>query len=257
MQASASSSSLPYEAGPIARRMFLTQQLYTLFGTPPLVYLMTLITGLDRQQTLDVSKSLLPPMVLVLGIAVPYLSIHLSVRRALATVPGEPPGARLARILEVPGLLDLSTLLTTLAASGLFVGLSAFRHGKNIWTIPWAMGTIWLLVALLTLQQRIAYEKILAPYALAEFHQNPGQMPRRYGFLWPRQSWYLPYAFGLFVACTLASIASILGRQAYDAHTFLMGRLDGAGLAETKVVVRETFRMLFEDSVVPLSLVGA
>jgi methyl-accepting chemotaxis protein len=256
VQASASSNALSNDPGPVVRRIVMTQQIYTLFGIPPLVYLMMLISGLDGEQALDVSKLLLPILIPLMGIAVPYLSIYLTVRNALAEVPGEPSGARLARILKVPGVLDAITLLTTMAASGLFVGIAAVRHGKSLWTIPWAMVTVWLLVALLTLQERIAYEKILRPHALAEFHKNPGQMPRQYGFLWPRQSWFLPYAFAIFVACTLASIGSIIGRQAYDAYAFLMGRLDTASPAQATHLVRQTLQTLLESSLLPIGLVG-
>ncbi|HYO53026.1 methyl-accepting chemotaxis protein [Archangium sp.] len=257
VQASSSSNSLSYEPGPIVRRMLLTQQLYTLFGIPPLVYLMILISGLDGAQALDVSKVLLPVLVPLMGIAVPYLVIYLTVRNALREVPGEPPGARLMRILEVPGAIDATTLVTTLASSGFFVGFSAFRHGKSLWTIPWAMVTIWLLVALLTLQERVWFEKILRPYALAEFHKNPGQMPRRYGFLWPRQVWFLPYAFAVFVACSLTSFASIVGRRAYDAYEILMGRLDTASPDQVVPMVRQAIQTLLDGSVLPLVLVGA
>ncbi|WPB74131.1 methyl-accepting chemotaxis protein [Archangium violaceum] len=257
MQASASSSSPSNDPGPIVRRMVITQQIYTMFGIPPLVYLMILISGLDGAQAIDVSKVLLPVMVPVMGFAVPYLVIYLSVRTALKVVPGEPPGVRLARILKVPGIIDATTLVSTMISSGLFVGLSVLRHGKSLWTIPWAMGTIWLLVALLTLQERVWFEKILQPYALAEFYKNPGRMPEGRGFLWPRQSWYLPYAFAVFVACTLASIGTIIGRQAYDAHEMLMSRLDKVSPAEVAPLVRQVIQVLLDGSVLPMVLVGA
>ncbi|MFY0524411.1 methyl-accepting chemotaxis protein [Archangium gephyra] len=235
----------------------MTQQIYTLFGIPPLVYLMILISGLNGEQAIDVSKLLLPVLIPVMGVAIPYAVLYVTVGNALRELPGDVPGSRLMRILKVPGIIDATTLLTTMAASGLFVGISAVRHGKSLWTIPWAMGTIWLLVALLTLQERFWYEKILQPYALAEFYKNPGQMPRSYGFFWPRQSWFLPYAFALFVGCTLVSLATIIGRQGYEAHEFLMSRLDTASPAEMAPLVRQTIRMLFENSVMPMALVGA
>ena len=61
------SNSLSYAPGPIVRRIFLKQQLYTLFGSPPLVYLMMLISGLNQEETRSVSWTVVPPLAVVLG----------------------------------------------------------------------------------------------------------------------------------------------------------------------------------------------
>ncbi len=60
VQAIASNSPLSQEPGQIARRLFFTQQTYMLFGAAPMVYLMLLISGLDRAQSREVALLLLP-----------------------------------------------------------------------------------------------------------------------------------------------------------------------------------------------------
>ena len=192
VQASVPSSAVSSSPGKIARRMFLTQQLYTLLGAPPLVYLMVLISGLDSEQGLEIARLLLPPLTLVLGCAAPYLLIYLSVRHALATVPGEAPGRRLARILRVPSIIEVGMLVITLVTVTTFVGVAALRYDKSLWTIPWALVALGLLMMMLMLQERIAFEDVLRPHAIEEFHRAPTVAPRGRGFLWPLRAGFCP-----------------------------------------------------------------
>ncbi|WP_257459597.1 methyl-accepting chemotaxis protein [Archangium lipolyticum] len=257
---SASPPALSYEPGPLTRRIFLTQQLYTLFGAPPLVYLMVLISGLQGDEATSITRTIVPPLALVIGCISPYLIIRLAVRYGLSLSPGEAPEHRMTRLLKVPGIISAGIILNTVSAAVIFTSAAVVLHGKSAWIIPWAVVALGLLVSLLMLQQRVAFEKILRPYAIADFHKASGRVSQvSSGFLWPRQSWYLPYAFALFVACTLVATASIIGRQAYVAHEFLMDRLLQGGVSpeQTIVFVRESIQMLTEGSILPVALVGA
>lgn len=237
--------------------MFLTQQLFTVFGAPPLVYLMLLISGLDQQQGLDVAKLLLPPLTLVLGCAAPYFLIRLSVEHALATRPGEAPGRRLARILRVPSIVEAGSLIITLVTVSTFVGVAALRHGKSLWTVPWAIVALGLLMMMLLLQERVVFEDILRPHAVEEFHRAPTATPQGSGFLWPRQGWLLPYAFAVFVACSVVTTATIITTQVLSLYGSLQGQLASIRPEQFAPLLHDAVHELFHRSFTPMALVGS
>jgi methyl-accepting chemotaxis protein len=79
-------------------------------------------------------------------------------------------------------------------------------------------------------------EEDLRPLAIAELDRHPGAAPRGGGFFWPRQRWYLPYAFGVAILSLLVFSGLLVYARYRDAAAAVVhdvaGR-SGAAVAET------------------------
>ncbi|HET8542073.1 MAG TPA: methyl-accepting chemotaxis protein [Anaeromyxobacter sp.] len=126
------------------------------------------------------------------------------VRRALADPPGELAGARLARILALPRKIEIWSNGTGWLAGGLLFGVAAtWMHG-----IPASLVAATALIAFGAslfpgLVLVMLLERDLRPFAVAELERHPDAAPRGDGLFWPRQRWYLPYAFGVAIVSLL------------------------------------------------------
>jgi methyl-accepting chemotaxis protein len=240
----------------LARRLFMQHQKYSLLSIPPLVYMLSLTTALSGEQAWAVSKAVLPIVVPLLGGLVPYGAIYAAVRRAFHASSSDAPGARMGRLLELPRVIELIVFIMALLGIGCFVLYSVLRFDKTLWFIPWSFLNVGLLTLMTLMLERLAFEQTLRPYALAIFREQPVMPANKGGLLWPRQSWLLPYAFTIFISCTLVTTVSILGRGAYGAYERLL-ELAGAGEREQFAqAVVEVMSLLARDMSLPVLLVG-
>jgi methyl-accepting chemotaxis protein len=246
----------PEQIRSIARKMFMMYQNYATTATPPLVYITMLIMDYHGDRAINTAIALLPPLILVCGLGWPYTAIHLSLKWALLVRPDDRPGARLERILKVPRLIEFAILPCSMLGVGAYVALPAMYYGTSLWMAPWAMLNVLMLSLLLMLQIRLSIERMLRPFALEEFHKNPDAMPSVSGLLWPRQRWYLPYSFGVFVSCTLVLSSTIIGKQAFVAYSKLRGQLQLASPEQFLTFLDQTVGALIVETGLPMLLLG-
>jgi len=244
------------ESAKVFKRLWNTHQLYSTVCAPPMVYLMVLIMGLNGQEAKTILMYVVPPTLGILTGLIPNLIIRRIVARAFERLPGDKGADRLERILKVPGLMVVATLACTPPGICIVMGASVVLFDRHPLTILWTLVAVGLHVVLSQILVQTAVEGILSPYAVAEFHQLKGAMVKRKGFLWPRQSWFLPYSFAVFVACTLATTLTIIGKQGYIAYQQLMAQSASAGAGQFQPLVQEALTALAKESVLPIIVLG-
>jgi methyl-accepting chemotaxis protein len=142
------------------------------------------------------------------------------VHGALST-PDAPEGARLLRLLELPRRLELVASTPAWLTGSVVFGLAmAPRHGPGTAVSIVAVAVFSsLLPGILVVHWA---EAILLPIALEESGRRPGRTLPARGMLWPRQSWYLPYAFAVGLVSLLALAGTVLVTAFRDATERLM-----------------------------------
>ncbi len=237
-------------------KLFVLYQLYSATATPALIYLTIVIMGLSADKAVRSAMFLFPPLMTIVGVVGPYLVISLSTKQALRVDPSEPPGARLARILKLPRKIEIGLMLVASLGVGLYVAIPAIYYKTSLWTIPWGITAVIMLQLLIMIQIRLSFEKVLRPFAIEEFHQKPDMTLTGGGLLWPRQGWYLPYAFAVFVSCTLTVTLTVIGRSVYSSFVSLEMQASQMTGSNISVLIRETVSALLDSSVLPLALLG-
>ncbi|WP_257445866.1 methyl-accepting chemotaxis protein [Archangium lipolyticum] len=236
----------------LARKMFLLHQVFIFGGAPSLLYLLSLMTGLTAEQSAYINK-LNMPVTIFSGLIIPYLVMKWAVRRALEAPSGLPEGTRLLRLLQIPSIISNTMLALTIPSTCVQPLLTIAMYGKSIWVLPWALITVSLHMMLLMILELLLFERLLFPLALEEYKRSPSNLPRGRGILWPRQAWLLPYAFAVFVLCTLATALTIVGRLGYDALALTVSQFKGGDL---QLIVEQTMLTLLKNSATPMSLIG-
>ncbi|HEX8441026.1 methyl-accepting chemotaxis protein [Archangium sp.] len=228
--------------------------MYNTAGTGPILYLLVVIMGINWQQAVPILLTVVPFNTLLLTGILPNKIIRRAVQRAFdeAITPEE----RLERILKIPGILVATILAVTVPGVSLVVGSAVFLYDKSPLIILWAAVTVTLHLMLLMILAQVAHERILAPYATAEFHKSKGALPKRSSFLWPRQAWYLPYTFAVFVACTLATTLTVIGKQGYVAYQQLMSQSADMTASQYQQLIKESLSALATNSFLPILLLG-
>jgi methyl-accepting chemotaxis protein len=244
------------ESAKVFKRLWNTHQLYSTVSAPAMVYLMVLIMGLNGQEAKTILMYVVPPTLGVLSALLPNLLMRRLVTRAFERRPEDKSTDRLERILKIPGQIVVITLVSTPPGIGVVIGASVVLFGRHPATILWTLVSVGLHVLLIMILVQTAVEGILSPYAVAEFHQLKGAMVKRSGFLWPRQAWFLPYSFAVFVACTLATTLTIVGKQGYNAYKFLLTQSLGTSPDQFQQVLQESLTTLAKESILPITVLG-
>ncbi|WNG56624.1 hypothetical protein F0U59_19055 [Archangium gephyra] len=253
----------PSQLNTIAKKVAKAYSNHSGMATLPIVYLVMLIMDYQGDRARNTAIALLPPLIVGIALLLPNLVIKRIVIKALDSRPDDKPGDRLTRILMMPRTIEISMVPFVTLGVGLYVGLPALYYGTSLWAVPWAMVDVLLLVLLIWLQVRLALEKEVRPYALEEFHSHPEATLKGGGLLWPRQRWYLPYAFGLFVANTLAISATVVGKKAYGTFTEVRTQLLADGsvksmeISQFLDILQKAVDELTVSVGIPLGLLGA
>ncbi|MFL5357566.1 methyl-accepting chemotaxis protein [Archangium sp.] len=245
------------EAEDIFKRLFKTIQNYSTLGTPVLVYLLVLICGLDASQGKTVALWVVPVLIPLTGVILPRMVIKYLVGRAIDAGPEVPPEQRLQWLLQLPSQLALFMFMTSVVGGVSFASVSVLLYSKSPWIIPWAVTGLGLSMLMVVILERLAFEDILRPFAVAFFHQAPDRMPKGRGISWARQSWMLPTAFAIFVLSTLVTTLTILGRQGYEAFISLRTQLVSITSGEQAAqLLSETVGKMAGSLLLPVTLVG-
>jgi methyl-accepting chemotaxis protein len=202
-------------------------------------YVFSLIIGLDGEALAKVMVGVLVP-ILVASATQQFLVSSALVRRALTAVPGEAPEARLVRLLELPRRVEVfSNVLAWLLGSIVFGGLLVVFHGRGLEVVLPATA-VGLFASLFPgLMLSLLIEDDVRPVALAEFRRNPKVMLPRRGFFWPRQGWYLPYAFAVALVSLVVFSGMVLTAKAEAVVLAVTAALERGGHGEVAPFVRD------------------
>ena len=197
-------SSVKGHAGGLVGRILLLDELLSVPVTPVAAYLFGLTLGLDAEQASWALLVALPPVILVVGLGVPYAAIRLLVGRAFARIPGEPPGARLGRLLELPWRITLGALQIGWVLGGMAFSLLVCVSFDKDPRLVLVGGGIGLCVStLLSLPMGLTIERWLLPHVIEARDELGQEPPGGHGFFRPRQSWFLPATFAASLISTL------------------------------------------------------
>ncbi|WP_143177457.1 methyl-accepting chemotaxis protein [Cystobacter ferrugineus] len=237
-------------------KIFILRQFYAMIIlSPPLTYLINNLSGLTEEQISSVTKFTIPITFGVFNMLIPYLVMNYVIQRAFAPQRGDHEGSKIERLLKVPGQLEALCILCATTGTSFYVTIPMLVHKKSFAPVPWVVSTTVLMLMLNFITERLIYEHIFRPFAIAEFHKHPKAIIRGSGFFWPRQKWYLPYAFGVFVACTLMLSTTIIAKQVFV--TFeelnLAMQTDAANIGTH---INQIVEQVVRRAAVPLSLMG-
>ncbi|MGZ3459473.1 MAG: methyl-accepting chemotaxis protein [Archangium sp.] len=199
----------------IVRKLFFTRQFFAMVVLAPAnLYIINNLSGLTEQELARTSY-LNPIQFVFLSLLVPYVVMNYVVRRAFSTLPGDHGGSKIERLLKIPGQIETLMILSGVFGTAVAIIVPTIVNNKSWTAVPWVMITVLLMLLLNFISERSVYERIVRPFAIEEFHRNPKAVIRGKGFFWPRQKWYLPYAFGVFVVTTLMMSTTIIARQVF------------------------------------------
>jgi methyl-accepting chemotaxis protein len=242
---------LPAQTGRLAWKIFLIQQASLAYCLPLLVYFILLIAQVPSERSSVVFVAI-PPLTLIWGIALPLGSVHLLTRRALAYYPGEAPGARLVRILKLPRMLEFAILFNYITGNWVFLYWIATRAQRPTYIALWGASVCFVVMLVIMVWTRVFIERLLMSHAMEELLKSPHIALEQRGLLWPKQSWYLPYVFALFILCTLATLGSIVGQLATNLYQKLQTSIEPGVLA----VLNRDLAIFLEGLWRPLLLVA-
>ncbi|WP_309893544.1 methyl-accepting chemotaxis protein [Archangium sp.] len=251
-------SSLSSESTKVFNAVWKTHQIINTAGSPAIVYLLVVILGLSREEAKPILMYVVPVVGVLLTFLLPYMLIRRAVSRAFEPLPETADSAqiRLERLLKIPSIITATNIICTPIGVGTIVGSAVILFGRSPMMMLWAISTVALHVMLLEILEQVLTERIFAPYAIAEFHKTQGIIPKGRGFMWPRQAWYMPYAFAVFVACTLATTLTIIGRQAYEMYHVLLSKSADMSASQYQALIQESITQLAKDSLPPIVLLG-
>ncbi len=244
----------PTDFNKLVTKLFLQYQLRNTPAVLPVAYMVSLVMGLEAEQQFTTLTYLMPLLFIPVGLLVPYLSVRSALRPAFDPKTGAEQ--RLYALLRAPRSIELKIVLAGAVATFLYTTLPSLRYGKSLWTGPWAALLVVLLVQIMWVDIRLAMERALRPYVVAEFHQLQRFELQGSGVLWPRQKWYLPYVIGMYVLCTGAILATIFVKGAENAISELLVNVDQLSVGELKLGLRMLADHMWDRVETPLSLIG-
>ncbi len=235
----------------IARKIFLLSQAGMATAMPFTTYLVILIADISSEQLMT-ALAAVPAATLLFGTVGPYLAVSTAVRSALKTRLGDSVTARIARILELPRVLEMRILGIYGVGVASYSGWLVLMTNKPAVIIPWSALAFMALLALVMVWMRVYVERMLMPLALELFKANPHVSLEGSGLLWPKQRWYLPYVLALFVMSTLVTTGTIVIRVSLSKYEELTALLD----ANTARLLRESAVGLLQSLWIPLVALG-
>ncbi|MGZ3459535.1 MAG: methyl-accepting chemotaxis protein [Archangium sp.] len=236
-------------------KSFLEQQLSMLTALPPVAYMLSLVMGLPPDQALRVSIINATCNSPIFGIIAPVVLIYVVLKNALAENPNDFPGDRLKRILKAPRKIENGLLVSYAVSCTIWAGWPTLLYGLDPWIIPQAVASFVLLAMVVGIRLAIRLERLLRPHALEEFHKYRELRVEESGFLWPKQRWYLPYCFALFVFATLTVTGIIVSKKTGVGFGELYVELQKAAPA-VLALVRERVGGILGSMVLPVVAVG-
>jgi methyl-accepting chemotaxis protein len=222
---------------------------------PFVAYLLGMVLGLQGD---EVSRSVLwvlPPTILVWGVAYPLLIIHTFHKGALRVLPEEQPGLRLARILKMPWQIAFYTMVGSYTFGALFFCTCVCMwFDKSLARGMWGSAIGLAVGLLLVVPAGIIIERWVQPLALEEQGRHPHLRVLGGGFFWIRQSWFLPYTFvvSILSLVTLGSVAVAV--QSANVQYLFIQNLEAAGQHEAAIMLEGLSSSLLAELSLPVAV---
>ena len=237
-------------------RCYLEQQFAMLTGLLPVAYLLHLVLGLPSELALRVFLINATCNTPIFGNIITFLLIRYIVTDAVTPRPDDLPGARMRRILKAPRKIEIGVMLAYQGSCVVWATWPMIVYGLDPWIIPQSVIAFGLLAMVVGVRMAIRIERVLMPHALAELHEYPQlRITDESGFLWPKQRWFLPYSFALFVFATLTVTGMIISKKTGSGFESMFMELARVA-PEMLALVRERVGGILEALVMPILCVG-
>jgi methyl-accepting chemotaxis protein len=224
---------------------------------PFLAYLVGMVLGLQGEQISRSVLWVLPPTIIVWGVLYPPLLINYLHNSALAIHKGEPTGMRLGRILKMPWRIAFYVMVGSYTFGAFFfcTGVCLW-FDKSLWLVLWG-GLIGLAVGLLlTFPAGITIERWVQPLALEEQARHPHLRVVGGGFFWLRQSWFLPYAFVVFVLALTLMGGVTVGVQTTNVQRRYIQDLEATGQHQAAAMLEGLGSSLLSELSIPVAVLA-
>ncbi|RKH40534.1 methyl-accepting chemotaxis protein [Corallococcus sicarius] len=221
-------------------------------------YLIAMAMGLSSQEGLEVTAIILPPIVLVFGLVHPYVSLRWLAVWALRARPGDGPGDRLHRILELPWRSMLFTTAAAWTLGGFFFSLPLCLWFDKDW-FRLGLGTViaFCFGVVVAFPFGLGLERLALPWALREQDAHPEVRPVGSGPFWPRQTWFLPLTFLATIFATLMLSACVVVVKLLGVRSLLKEVLLADGAVRSASRLDDVGSSLFVELAFALPWVGA
>jgi methyl-accepting chemotaxis protein len=243
----------PYpDAKRIASKLFMMGQAGMFLHLPAALYVITLVIKVPADKLL-VAFAPLALTIPLFGTILPIHALKSSTEKALAFYADDAPGARLARILKLPRVIEIKTVLIYSGGTLIPMSWAALSSGLPYSVAPWATACVTMIGLLVNVWTRIFTERLLMPIALEEFLKYPNvSFANEKGVLWPKQVSNLPYSFALFIVITLFTMGTSVIRVSGSKFDELIPKLD----PQSAQLVLEAFGSLKSALLLPLAGLG-
>ncbi|MGB8931527.1 MAG: methyl-accepting chemotaxis protein [Anaeromyxobacteraceae bacterium] len=242
----------PADFSTLRRRIFGRILVTAIPSAGVAAYIFGLVIGLEQGALLKALVGFLLPILFLSGLQQYFVTSRL-LRDALVAVPGEPDGARLVRLLELPRRVEIfSNVIAWVAGSAVFGALNTLIYGKSAQLVLAATG-IGLFASLFPgLILVMLIEEDIRQVAVEEFQKNPRLALAPRGFFWPRQSWYLPYAFGIALLSLVAFSGMVIVAKYDAAVAALLASIEKQGYGAAVGTVGALMSSLALEAVTPI-----
>ncbi|HYO51422.1 methyl-accepting chemotaxis protein [Archangium sp.] len=237
-------------------KCFLEQQFAMLTALGPVAYMITLTIGLPPDLAWHVTWVNFGTLTPIFGVILPLTVIWLELKNALTSRPGDAPGDQLKRILKAPRRIEGIAWMGYGVSCILWAGWPTLLYGLDPWDVPLTVASFLLLAAVVGIRMALRLERLLRPYALEEFHKYPQVRVEDRGYAWPKQRWYLPYCFALFVLATLTVTGIIVYKKTQTGFGELFASLAKLVPDAVMMQLRTEVASILGTVVVPVVSVG-
>jgi len=213
-----------------ARRGSLLFLMWVLAPILICAYLIAMALGIPSDEAVTTVVVVMLPLTAVFCFAYPYVALRSLASKALRRIPGDEPGVRLRRILELPWRASVYITYAAWTAGGFsFAVIASQMHDKG-----WIRVLLGTLIAfcfgiVVSFPFGISLEKLGLPHAMEERKAHQSLVIQGAGPFWPRQTWFLPFTFiasiiATLMLCICVVVVKLLGlREALKAELLAEG----------------------------------
>jgi methyl-accepting chemotaxis protein len=185
-----------------ARRGSLLFLMWTAAPILICAYLIAMAVGVPSESIGRALMYFVPAILALSGAAFGALSFLGG--QALSREPGDAPGDRLQRILQLPWRSALFTTLTTWTVGGAGFALGcALAFDKGLLRVVLGAVIAFCFGVVVSFPIGISLERLCLPQAMEERKAHPKFVLQGKGLFWPRQTWFLPFTFIASMVATL------------------------------------------------------
>ena len=237
-------------------RCYLEQQFAMLTGLAPVAYLLTLVMGVDGPLALKIFLLNATCNTPLFGNLCTFFFIRKAVTDAVTPRDEDKPGDRLRRILKAPRRIEIAVMIAYQGSCVTWATWPVLVFGFSPWIIPLSMLSFGLLAMVVGVRMALRMDRVLRPAAIEELRKYPQlRLEDERGFLWPKQGWFLPYCFALFVFATMTVTAIIITKKTGSGFAVLYTELARVSPV-VLTFVRNHVSGILESLVLPIVGIG-